>query len=67
MKIVLITGANKGIGFETAKQLAKLGYLVYIGSRDKGQKAATGIASWLQCAMLLQTHQVPLSFLIFER
>jgi NAD(P)-dependent dehydrogenase (short-subunit alcohol dehydrogenase family) len=35
MKTVLITGANKGIGFETAKQLAKLGYFVYVGSRDK--------------------------------
>jgi NAD(P)-dependent dehydrogenase (short-subunit alcohol dehydrogenase family) len=35
MKTVLITGANKGIGFETAKQLAQLGYLVYLGSRDK--------------------------------
>lgn len=35
MKTVLITGANKGIGFETAKQLAQLGYFVYIGSRDK--------------------------------
>lgn len=34
-KTVLITGANKGIGFEAAKQLAKLGYFVYIGSRDK--------------------------------
>lgn len=37
MKIALITGANKGIGFETAKQLAKLGYYVYIGSRDKSK------------------------------
>lgn len=37
MKIALITGANKGIGFETAKQLAKLGYLVYIGSRNKAK------------------------------
>ncbi len=35
MKTVLITGANKGIGFETAKQLAGLGYFVYLGSRDK--------------------------------
>jgi NAD(P)-dependent dehydrogenase (short-subunit alcohol dehydrogenase family) len=35
MKSVLITGANKSIGFETARQLAQLGYFVYIGSRDK--------------------------------
>ncbi len=35
MKTVLITGANKGIGFETAKQMARLGYFVYLGSRDK--------------------------------
>ena len=35
MKTVFITGANKGIGFETAKQLAQLGYFVYLGSRDK--------------------------------
>lgn len=34
-KIALITGANKGIGLETAIQLAKRGYFVYIGSRDK--------------------------------
>ncbi|MFW0735691.1 SDR family oxidoreductase [Flavobacterium sp. T12S277] len=35
MKSALITGANRGIGFETAKQLAALGYFVYIGSREK--------------------------------
>ncbi len=35
MKTVFITGANKGIGFETAKQIAQLGYFVYLGSRDK--------------------------------
>jgi NAD(P)-dependent dehydrogenase (short-subunit alcohol dehydrogenase family) len=41
MKTVLITGANKGIGFETAKQLAQQGYFIYLGSRDlqKGEEA----------------------------
>jgi len=41
MKKVLITGANKSIGFETARQLLKQGYFVYLGSRDikKGEEA----------------------------
>ncbi|RNI27400.1 SDR family oxidoreductase [Rufibacter immobilis] len=34
MKSALITGANKGIGLETAKQLLKQGLFVYVGSRD---------------------------------
>lgn len=34
MKRALITGANKGIGFETARWLLQHGYYVYIGSRS---------------------------------
>jgi NAD(P)-dependent dehydrogenase (short-subunit alcohol dehydrogenase family) len=41
-KTVLITGANKSIGFETARQMGKLGYRVWLGSRDAARgKAAT--------------------------
>ncbi len=41
-KVALITGANKGLGLETARQLGKLGYTVLLGSRDplKGEVAA---------------------------
>lgn len=41
MKTALITGANQGIGFETARQLEALGYFIYIGCRDiaKGKAA----------------------------
>jgi len=43
MKKVLITGANKSIGFETARQLLQKGYFVYLGARDldKGEEAAS--------------------------
>jgi NAD(P)-dependent dehydrogenase (short-subunit alcohol dehydrogenase family) len=34
MKKVLITGANKSIGFETARQLLQNGYYVFLGSRN---------------------------------
>lgn len=34
MKTVLITGANKSIGFETTRQLLRQGYYVYLGCRD---------------------------------
>ncbi len=41
-KVAFITGGNKGIGLETARQLGKLGIIVVIGSRDleKGTAAA---------------------------
>jgi NAD(P)-dependent dehydrogenase (short-subunit alcohol dehydrogenase family) len=47
MKTVLITGANKSIGFETARQLLQQGYYVYLGTRDKekGQQAVNELRS----------------------
>jgi NAD(P)-dependent dehydrogenase (short-subunit alcohol dehydrogenase family) len=45
MKIALVTGANRGLGFETSKQLANNGFKVYMGCRD-------GIKGKVACELL---------------
>src|SRR5213596_1912938 len=47
MKTALITGANKGIGHEVARQLAAKGFHVFVGARNAkaGRKAAEEIAN----------------------
>jgi NAD(P)-dependent dehydrogenase (short-subunit alcohol dehydrogenase family) len=42
MTTTLITGANKGLGYETARQLIAVGHTIWLGCRDKarGEQAA---------------------------
>ena len=47
MATVLITGANKGLGYETARQLVERGNTVYLGARDvvRGEAAAIKVGA----------------------
>src|SRR5947207_3323714 len=40
--VALVTGANKGVGFEVARAIAKSGYVVLLGARNPttGREAA---------------------------
>ena len=46
-KVALVTGANRGLGLETCRQLAALEFQVYLGSRnlEAGREAAQSIGS----------------------
>jgi NAD(P)-dependent dehydrogenase (short-subunit alcohol dehydrogenase family) len=44
MTTVLITGSNKGLGAETTRRLAALGWTVWMGARDLSAAEATALA-----------------------
>jgi NAD(P)-dependent dehydrogenase (short-subunit alcohol dehydrogenase family) len=47
MTVTLVTGANKGLGYETARQLIERGHTVYIGARsvERGESAAAALGA----------------------
>jgi NAD(P)-dependent dehydrogenase (short-subunit alcohol dehydrogenase family) len=55
MKTVLITGGNRGIGFETARQLATRGFQVVVGARSEqhGQKAVQELQKLGKASLLV--------------
>lgn len=59
-KIVVVTGANRGIGFETCKQLAKNGLQVILTSRDE-QKGFAVCKQLQDEGLSVQFHQLDVS------
>ncbi|MCS5716077.1 SDR family NAD(P)-dependent oxidoreductase [Herbiconiux sp. CPCC 205716] len=47
MTTTLISGANKGLGYETARRLVEAGHTVWVGARDpeRGQRAADALGA----------------------
>ena len=59
-RIALVTGANQGVGFQVAKELAANGVMVYVGSRnlERGEAAAKEIGNGAIALQIDVTDQV---------
>lgn len=62
-RVALITGANKGIGLQIARELVTHGFAVLVGSRnfEKGVEAAKGVGSDAYAIQLDVTDQVSIT------
>ncbi|MHC5542503.1 SDR family NAD(P)-dependent oxidoreductase, partial [Singulisphaera rosea] len=62
-RVALVTGANKGIGLQIAKDLAAHGLTVLVGSRDlaRGEEAARTIAGDAHAIQLDVTDQASIA------
>jgi NAD(P)-dependent dehydrogenase (short-subunit alcohol dehydrogenase family) len=58
MKLALVTGASRGIGFATAKRLSKDGYHTILVSKD---------ATRLEAASVLIPHSTPVPYDLSSR
>jgi NAD(P)-dependent dehydrogenase (short-subunit alcohol dehydrogenase family) len=61
--VALVTGANKGIGLQIAKELAARGFTVVVGARDleRGEAAAKGVGASARAVQLDVTDQASIA------
>lgn len=62
-RVALVTGANKGIGLQIAKDLANQGFLVLVGSRnlERGETAAKLVAADARAVQLDVTNRASIA------
>ena len=68
MKIVLVTGGNRGIGLEICKQLVELEHTVILGSRDL-EKGKDQLSRWTYSLLKQEDwllHQIPTQFSVIQ-
>ena len=60
MKTVLVTGANKGIGFEICRQLGNLDFHVILSARNNERGTAAANKLRMKIMILLESYKIKL-------